>query len=116
MIRGGVIRAFGTPQSVNRSGSCSVPPKEPSQAAVRNPVRRPAGGLQRGLRGGSGAEAFPAVPGVVWGGFVLGTFALERTGGVDGSVEALLVVERDRRLAFGKDAVVEGLALEKGTF
>ena len=116
MIRGCVTRAFGTPQSLNRTGSCRVPSKEPSQAAVRDAVRQPArpvggGGLPGGLRGGSRAEAVPAVPGVVWGGFVLGALALKRTGAVDGSVEALFVVQRDRRLAFGEDAVVEGLAL-----
>ena len=68
-------------------------------------------GLQGRLWGRSGAAASPAVPGVVWGGFVLGGFTLKRTGAVDGAVEALLVVQRDRRLAFGEDAVVEGLAL-----
>ena len=56
-------------------------------------------------------EASPAVPGVVWGGFVARAFTLEGAGLVDGTAEAFFVVCGDRRLALSEDSVVEGLAL-----
>ena len=56
-------------------------------------------------------EASPAVPGVVWGGFVARAFTLEGAGLVDGTAEAFFVVCGDGRLALSEDSVVEGLAL-----
>ena len=58
-----------------------------------------------------GIEGSPAVPGVVWGGFVPGVFALTGTGLFDGAREAFFVVYGDGGLAFSEDTVVEGLAL-----
>ena len=63
-------------------------------------------------RGGRGwVEGSPAVPGVVWGGFVARAFALEGAGLVDGTAEAFFVVCGDGRLALSEHPVVEGLAL-----
>ena len=47
-------------------------------------------------------EASPAIPGVVWGGFVARAFALEGAGLVDGTAEAFFVVCGDGRLALSE--------------
>ena len=56
-------------------------------------------------------EASPAIPGVVWGGFVVRAFALEGAGLVDGTAEAFFVVCGDGRLALSEDSVAVALAL-----
>ena len=56
-------------------------------------------------------EGSPAIPGVVWGGFVARAFALEGAGPCRRYGRGFFVVCGDGRLALSEDSVVEGLAL-----
>ena len=56
-------------------------------------LERDEAGWLWGTGGRGWVEASPAVPGVVWGGFVARAFALEGAGLVDGTAEAFFVVQ-----------------------